>query len=736
MKIRKLLSSLFFSGLVSLAFSSCSLGATDFNEVGKEMSRVLQNAHFERLNKEFNDNLSKDIFDTYIKELDGARIFFTQEDINALSKKYATEIDDYILADQTMIPALDIYNLFLTRVKERMDFAQKVLKENKFSFNKDISVERLRKNAAWPKNKKAADELWRNRLEEQVLSEILRKETISKLAKEQGKPDPSAKEKAPTERVKLRYDRVLRNFKEVDNEDIANYFLSAVTHAYDPHTDYMSARETEQFKSSMKGTLTGIGALLGEEDDGSVKINGIVVGGPADKSGLLKLNDRIVAVDSNNDGEMTDILFMKIDKVIDLIRGPKDTVMRMKVESADAPGQAKIVTLTRAEVELKDELAKAEIIETKDANGKPKRLGLIILPSFYFDMEGGERRCATDIERLLKRLKEEKVEGLVLDLRRNGGGSLEEVRRMTGFFVGGGPVVQIKDTRGKVQVSYADAKPAIFTEPMVVLIDKLSASASEILAGALQDYGRAVIVGDVSTFGKGTVQQPLDMARFLPYASDRSRAGALKLTTQKFYRVSGGSTQHRGVLADIILPTPSAAFEVGESILDFPLPYDEIAKSSNYKKDAALTKALPALKKRSGERLKSDADLQTMQREIDRTKLKIAENRLSLSKEVREKELAEQEAWRKEVLADRKKRFPQIEENDKKKWNIYRLTLEDLDSKELKLSDWKKDKDSTMKIAKDETDALDESPEIPSGLDAETREALNILTDMIQAETP
>lgn len=695
------------------------------------MSLILQNAHFERMNKEFNDDLSKVILDTYLKELDSSRIFFTQEDVNMLKKKYATELDDYILAEDAMIPAVEIYQLFLKRAKERIAFTQKTLDKNNFKFDKDITVERLRKKANWPKNKADAEILWRHRIEEQVLSEILRKETIAKLAKEQGKPDPSASEKTPIERLKLRYDRLLRTFSEVDNEDMANYFLSAVAHSYDPHTDYMSAREVDRFKAAMSGSLTGIGALLGEEDDGSIKINGIVVGGPADKSGLVKLNDRIVAVDSNNDGEMTDILFMKIDRVVELVRGAEDTVIRLKIESADAPGQAKIITLTRSKVELKDELAKAEIVEEKNVDGTPHRIGIITLPSFYFDMDGGERRCAVDIEKLLVRLNKENVQGLIFDLRGNGGGSLEEVRRMTGFFVGGGPVVQIKDTRGTVQVSSADSQPPLFTKPVIILIDKLSASASEILAGALQDYGRAIIVGDTATFGKGTVQQPLDIARFLPYISDRTRAGAIKLTTQKFYRVGGASTQHRGVLSDITLPTASAAFEIGESILDYPLPYDEINACSNYTKNKELQKTLPELKKRSAERVAKNPDLQLLKREIDRTKLKIAENSLSLKKTTREKELAEQEAWRKSVIADKKKRYPIIAENDKERYSLYRLNLEDLKSDSLTLADWKKDKDSAMKMVKDETENLDETPDMPSGLDPEMREAINILNDLL-----
>lgn len=719
-------------------FMSCSFGETSFNDVGKQVAVILQNAHFERRNKTFNSQLSKETLTTYLAELDPSKVFFTKEDVDQLEKKYGKDLCDYFIVGDTMTPAVDIYKLFERRVEERIAYTNKLLDANKFTFTRKDTIDRLRKKAEWVPDTKALDELWDKRIEEQVLSEILRKDTITKLAKEQGKPDPTASEKSPIERLKLRYDRILRTVKDVDSEDMANYLLTAFTHTFDPHTDYMSAREMDRFKSSMGGSLIGIGALLGSEDDGSTKINGIVIGGPADKSNKLKLNDRIVAVDSNNDGEMTDILFMKIDRVVDLIRGKEDSVVRLKVESPDSPGQAKIVTLTRAKVEMKDELAKGEIVEEKLADGKTRRIGILRLPSFYFDMDGGEKKCSNDVEAILKRMNKEDVSALIFDLRGNGGGSLEEVRRMSGFFIGSGPVVQIKDTRGVLDVKGASSpndKP-LFDKPVVVLIDKLSASASEILAAVLQDYGRAVIVGDTTSFGKGTVQQPIEIARFLPALSDSTRAGLVKITTQKFYRVAGGSTQHKGVQSDIVLPTASAAFDsIGESALDHALPYDEISPCTNYTQDAKLESILPDLKKRSQSRVAKDPDFQLMLKEIDRTKSKIDENKLSINKKERQSEIEEQEAFRKASIAERKERYAQIAESDKKNLTLYRMTLEDIKEEKLPLADWEKDKESAMKMAKDETEALDEMPDVPSGLDPETREAINICNDILALET-
>lgn len=735
MKFRTLIPSIILGITALTSLCSCANAATDFNDVGQKIALLLQNAHYERTTKTFNSKLSENIFDTYITSLDPAKLFFTQEDIDKLSKKYRNELDGYFLAKDAMIPAREIYKLFSKRAEERIKYAKTLIDNNNFTYDSNKSIDRLRKKADWPKNEAEAKQLWKDRIEEQMLSEILRKETIASIAKKQGKSDPSASEKAPSERLKLRYDRILHSLQEADEEDMAKYFFSALARTYDPHTDYMSTREMDRFKDSMKGELIGIGALLGAEDDGSTKVSGIVVGGPADKSNKIKLNDKILAVDSNNDGEMTDILYMKIDKVVDLIRGKEGTTIRLKIESPESPGEAKIINLVRSKVELKDELAKGEIIEEKDHNGAPRKIGIISLPAFYFDMEGGKRRSSTDVRLLLERMNKEKVDGLVFDLRGNGGGGLEEVRKMSGFFLGHAPVVQIKDTKNYIEVKSSDKSPTptepIFTQPMVVLTNKLSASASEILAAVLQDHGRAVVIGDTSTFGKGTVQQPIDMERYLAFFADASRAGALKLTTQKFYRIAGGSTQHKGVVSDIVIPSSTAAFDLGESTMDYALPYDEIRPVKGYIKDPKLIALLPELKKRSAARVAKDPDFLLLKKEIARTKQRIDENKLSLNKKVRKQEIDEQEQWRIQTNEERKKRYPLIEDNDKKRYNFYRMNLDDLKLATLPPADWSKDKDSTMKLAKDDTEELDDSPDIPSGLDWGMREAINVVNDII-----
>ncbi|MEE0763979.1 carboxy terminal-processing peptidase [Akkermansia sp.] len=699
------------------------------------MSLLLQNFHFSR--KEFSDDLSNKFLETYLRKVDPSKIFFTQQDVDALKKKYGKELDDYLMSGQMMDAAKAMHALYRQRAMQRIAYARDLLKQGGFTFTQDKTIERSRRKIdSWPKDEAEMQQVWKDLVEEQLLSETLRRETVARLAKEQNKPDPLANEKPVEEKLLMRYERIQRNIQETDMEDVAETLLSAVALTYDPHTDYMGARQVDRFKISMSPELTGIGALLGGEDDGSTKINGIVVGGPADKSGELKLNDRIVAIDSNNTGEMVDILFMKLDKVVDMIRGSENSQIRLKVEPADAPGQAKIITLTRSKVPLKDELAKAEIIELNGAPDGQNRIGVLSLPSFYADMDGGDRRCAADVKKLLERMNKEKVDGLVIDLRNNGGGSLEEVRLMTGFFTGRGPVVQIKDTRGNVDVKTANNREKLFKGPIVVLINKLSASASEILAAALQDYGRAVIVGDTSTFGKGTVQQPVDIGQYLPYFSARDRAGLLKVTTQKFYRVPGGSTQLKGVESDIQLPTATAAFELGEEILDYAMPYDQIPPCHNYKKDSAIAGILPALKAASAERVAKDRDLQIAKEDIAMMKQRIKDNKLSLNKKVREQENASLEERRKSINQERKTRFAQMAKDDAAKYKIYRLTLDDINAPELPLANPEKDNEQFMHVAEDPTAELDDSPEYPSGLDPELREGINIVQDMLKQQTP
>jgi carboxyl-terminal processing protease len=491
-----------------------------------------------------------------------------------------------------------------------------------------------------------------------------------------------------------------------------------------------------RFEDGMKNELIGIGALLQAEEDGATKIMGIVVGGPADREGTLKLNDRVVAVDTINSGNpenMVDIMFMKIDKVVDLIRGKEGTSVALKVEPASGPsGETKLIVIRREKVEMKDEQASGEVIEMKGEQGQAHRLGVITLPSFYADFAEGTVRCSVDVERILNRLVDEKIDGLILDLRNNGGGSLEEVRRMTGFFLGAVPVVQVKNTLGQTSEKNADRGRPIYDGPMVVVTDKTSASASEILAGALQDFNRAVIVGESSTFGKGTVQQPMDIGKMLPLFAVRDRAGFLKVTIQKFYRPSGSSTQMKGVESDIVIPNLMDALDVGESFLDHAMPHDRIRHANGFAPADQKILFIPRLKELSQERILASKDFEYLIQDVMKAKARIKDNTVSLNKEVRQKELDENDERNKARNKERRERFEKIAKADKETYTFYKVTLDDLaKGADLKAYDPADESGDYMRRAKDETEDLDESPEWPTGLDPVKRESLSVLLDLV-----
>ncbi len=719
--------------LVAISCSACAQQA-DFNEVGRQMAIMLQNSHFARL--PFNAELSQRFLSDYLKDLDFQRLYFTQDDVDGFKAKYGEQLHTLLLNGNSMPAATEIYRVFEKRVEERVALTEKLLKGADFDFSANESVMLSRKDAPWPKNVKEAADLWRLQIKEAVLGETLRRELLSKLSKEQGKANPGGADRSPKDKVSLRYKRFLNSVKDVDDEEIANYFLSSIARAYDPHTDYMSFREMNRFKDGMKNELVGIGALLQGEEDGATKIMGIVVGGPADREGTLKLNDRVVAVDTLNTGkaeDMIDIMFMKIDKVVDYIRGKEGSAVALKVEPAGGPpGETRIVVIQRDKVEMKDEQASGEVIEMKSESGVPRRFGVITLPSFYADFEEGKVRSSVDVERILKRLTEEKIDGLVLDLRNNGGGSLEEVRRMTGFFIESGPVVQVKNTLGQVQVKDSDSGKPIYTGPMVVMTDKSSASASEILAGALQDFNRAVIVGDSSTFGKGTVQQPMDIGRMLPLFAARNRAGHLKVTIQKFYRPSGSSTQMDGVGANVVIPSLADALDMGEEFLDHPLPHDRIRPAADFKPLDPQALFIPRLKELSQERLNADKDFSYVIQDVMKAKHRLEANQVSLNKAAREKELLESDILQKERNTERRARFAKMSEYDKKSLSFYKITLEDLEKgADLKLYNPADESGEYMRRAKDETADLDQTPKWPTGLDPVKRESLAVIKDLV-----
>ncbi|MFN5580772.1 MAG: carboxy terminal-processing peptidase [Akkermansiaceae bacterium] len=721
--------------VVGFIASSQALKAqqADFDEVGKQMAIMLQNSHYAGIR--FDAQLSRRFFEDYLKSLDFQKVYFTQQDVDAFEANYAERLHTLLLQGKSMQPAVEIYNVFRQRVEERTKQAEELLAGN-FDFSGDETVMMSRKDATWPKNEAEAKKIWAQEIKEAVLAETLRQETLSNLAKEQGKDDPNADNLDPKKKVSLRYKRLLTSIQDVDHDDIANYFLSAVAASFDPHTDYMSFRETNRFNDGMQNELVGIGALLQAEEDGATVIKGIVVGGPADKEGSLKLNDRVVGVDSINTGkpaDMTDIMFMSIDKVVDLIRGKEGTTVALKVEPAGgAAGETKIIKIKRDKVELKDEHASGELIEMKNAAGESKKIGVITLPAFYGDIGVGDASASDDVKLILTRLIEEKMDGLIFDLRNNGGGSLKGACRITGLFIDSDSVVQVKNQIGQVLVKDShDTKP-LYTGPMVVLIDKSSASASEIFAGALQDYNRAVIVGESSTFGKGTVQTMVDVGPQLPLFAAKDKAGSIKVTIQKFYRPSGSSTQMEGVVPNIVMPSIMDALEVGEAHMDNALPHDRIRPAADFRPEDKRSLFIPRLKELSQERISKCQDFNYSIQDILKTKERIKKNQISLNLAERKRELAESEEQRKQRNTERRERFEKIAKEDAKNFKFYKVNLDIIDAAApLKAYDPAAENKDFMRRAKDENESLDDTPDWPTGLNPEKREAIHVLADLI-----
>ncbi|MGI8432104.1 MAG: carboxy terminal-processing peptidase, partial [Chthoniobacterales bacterium] len=585
-----------------------------------------------------------------------------------------------------------------------------------------------RQKAPWPKDDAEADELWRKRIENELLQE--------KLAEHPIEPGPKL--------VERRYDRMLRTIHEEDDEEQVKLFLDALAQAYDPHSEYLSQSDLKNFSINMGLSLVGICAMLRSED-GYAKIESLVAGGPAQTSGKIKVGDRISAV-AQGSKDFNDVRDMRLDKVVEQIRGKKGTKVRLLIIPASAadPSQRKTIELVRDEIKLKDQEARADIILKKDRNGDPVKLGWLTLPSFYADMEGHRKSTTRDVLALLKRLKKEKIAGLVIDLRRNGGGSLEEAIQLTGLFFTSGPVVQTKGSNDRVVIS-TDPDPDIaYDGPLVVLTSRQSASASEIFAAALQDYGRAVIVGDKSTFGKGTVQTILEIGRFTSLLGSRSSEdGALKLTIQKFYRIAGGSTQLHGVASDIVLPTLTDLPEFGEGALKNALPYDEVPPARFTKWSDSHQLFIDELKARSAARVTADPEFHYVMEDMERLRKKLDDNRITLNEDVRRKELGEEKVRKETRTKDRLAR--NLEEP-----NIYRLTLETIDDPKLQLimypgktAEAKKKGGDVAKVAPEAAPGADNSDDSadpentddskPAAVDPERDETPNILCDLVQS---
>ncbi|WP_310449550.1 carboxy terminal-processing peptidase [Sulfuritalea sp.] len=588
-------------------------------------AEVLSRYHYKTM--PLDDALSERILAHYLKSLDAEKLFFVQTDIDQLAR-FRTVLDDAII-DEDLGAPFAIFNLYAQRVSERFSYARGLLKEG-FDFRQKEDYQYARDKEPWLKSEAEMREQWRKR----VKNDWLR----LKLA---GKDD-----KAIVATLEKRYDNALKRIGRTTGKDAFEAFMNAYTMAIEPHTNYMGPRAAEDFDISMKLSLVGIGAALMEKDD-YVTIRDLVPGGPAALSGQLKSGDRILGVAQGSGGAMTDILGWRLDDTVALIRGAADSIVHLDVLPADAgpDGKHKRVSLVRKRIRLEDQAAKKTILPVTD--GKVTRqVGVISLPGFYEDFDArqkGDRdfKSATrDVARLLDELKKARVDSVLIDLRNNGGGSLKEAIELTGLFIDQGPVVQQRDARGRITIERDAKAGAAWDGPLGVMINRASASASEIFAAAIQDYGRGLVIGEPS-FGKGTVQAMInldDVAR-----NDKQKYGELKLTVAQFFRINGDATQLRGVKPDIALPTMTDAESFGEASYDNALPWIQV-KALDYSPAGDVKTRLPDLLKRHEVRVSKDKEFRFLQEDIAELNLQRKKKRVSLNEAERRKDRDVQEA--------------------------------------------------------------------------------------------
>jgi carboxyl-terminal processing protease len=585
--------------------------------VTKRVVELLIEGHLTR--HPLDAEISQRMLTLFLKTLDPWKMYFYKSDADAFTQRQGELVEKARRGDVT--PGYTIFNIYLQRLDERMKLVDDLLAQTP-DFTVDEEMITDPKLAEYPATPADAREVWRKRLKFELLTMKADKE----------KPDG----KTPQDKLSHRYHGLAKRMHQIDSEDLLEMYLNSLTSSLDPHSNYMSPNSVENFDIMMKCELEGIGASL-QWVDGYTVVKQIVPGGAAEKDKRLKVEDKIVAVGQGREGEMVDVIDMKLNDVVKMIRGKRGTVVRLEVTEADN-AKRKVIDIVREKIELKDSEAQAKVFEAgRKADGTPLKIGVIDLPSFYMDMTGARlgvpdfRSTTRDVRKILDDFNRDNVDALVLDLRRNGGGSLTEAINLTGLFIETGAVVQVKGPDGPAQ-PYSDNDSSIsWTKPMVVMISKFSASASEILAGAIQDYHRGLIVGDHTTHGKGTVQSMLDIGHEVLMVPNALNMGALKMTMQQFYRPSGDSTQHRGVVADIELPSITTHLDVGEADLEYSLPFDRVA-ATRYPVFPLVEKpAVQDLNVRSQARVAKSSDFQKVARSITRYEEQKKRKRVTLN---------------------------------------------------------------------------------------------------------
>jgi carboxyl-terminal processing protease len=590
------------------------------NDEGQLVNTLLSRYHYKKFR--LNDSLSSVIFDNLIKTLDNNKNFFLSSDIKEL-ERYRYSLDEEFQTgnyDQ----AYEIFNVFLKRFTERLDYTDELLKKE-FDFSVDEEYEINRENAKFPGSTEEANDIWRKRIKNDALNLKLTGKEWKDIA----------------ETLKKRYDSYRSNLIKYNSEDVFQLVMNSYTEAVDPHTNYLSPLTSENFKISMSQSLEGIGAQLQTEED-YTKIVDVIPGGPAFRSNKVHQNDKIIAVSQGEDGEWVDIIGWRVTEVVQLIRGPKGSTVRLQILKAKDGANAlpKVVKLVRDKIKLEEQSAKAEILDI-NSEGKNLKIGVINLSTFYSDFEALQRgekdykSTTRDVRKIIDSLQESGIDGIVMDLRNNGGGSLNEAIQLTGLFIKDGPVVQVKNADGEIETGDDPDPSIIYKGPMAVLVNRWSASASEIFAAAIQDYGRGIVIGE-QTFGKGTVQNLIDINRLMQ--SHDNKYGQLKLTIAKYYRVNGGSTQHLGVIPDIKFPSYfDDPQKYGESSQPSALPWDQI-KPTNYNEFSNFRKILPELELKHKDRISKNPEFDYLEEDILKFKSEHERKTISLNETVRKKQ--------------------------------------------------------------------------------------------------
>ena len=588
-------------------------------EIGPLVERLIERFHYNHTRVD--DELSTLIFSNYIDNLDENRSYFTKKEIKEF-EIYRYEVDD-MLGAESLAPVFQIFNKYKTIAMERMEYALEVLNQKPdFTLVEDFQFNRSEE--AWPNSTKELNELWRKRVKNDALSLILNEKDWAE----------------SKDILQKRYTRFLKQLKQINNDDIFETFMNSVVRTLDPHSSYLSPRNSEEYQIQMSLSYFGIGATLSIEDD-YVSIVNIIPGGPAAIDGQLKPKDRITAIAQGNEGELTDVIGWRLDDVVQLIRGPENTIVKLQIlPEGSAPGEPeKIIDLIRDQIKLEESAAKSEIIST-EKNGKKYSIGVIDIPSFYRDykaLKNGDDEftsTTTDAKRLLDELKKENINGLIIDLRNNGGGHLTEATALSGLFIDNGPIVQLRNANGRIsRLDDPDPVPrSSYNGPLIVLVNRYSASASEIFAAAIQDYNRGIVVGQ-QTYGKGTVQNLYVLDKYVRKKNEEE-LGQLTLTIGKYYRVTGESTQNKGVLPDINLPSYIDPKKSGESARKASLPWDTI-RSSKFKQNESLSNLIPILTDQHRERKNTDPNMIFLVEDIKESEKNRSRTILSLNLEKR-----------------------------------------------------------------------------------------------------